>query len=118
MAWQIIMTALTSGAVLGFVQYLIQRHDARKGTAKQILDKLAEHDRKFDKSERDSLRTQLLVLMTDYPDEQHEIFTVAQHYFTDLHGNWYMTTLFRAYLKEHGLESPVWFRAGNGGING
>lgn len=44
--------------------------------------------------EQDSARTQLLTLMSSYPDNESEIMKVAYHYFHDLNGDWYMTELF------------------------
>jgi len=99
---QLAITALGSVGFYSFIQFLITRKDNRNVLLKTILKKL-------DKSEKDSCRTQLLVLMSDYPLEKQEIFTLAEHYFVDLHGDWYMTSLFRNYIRETGIEAPIWF---------
>lgn len=65
--------------------------------------------KKLDKQERDSCRTQMLLLMSDYPDQTDEIMRLAQHYFRDLHGNWYMTTMFNRWLESNGIGKPEWF---------
>lgn len=62
------------------------------------------------KTEKDSVRTQLLVLMSDYPDNVSEIMNVAQHYFSDISGNWYMTSMFNKWLISRGLGKPEWFK--------
>lgn len=65
---------------------------------------------KVQKIEKDSVRTQLLVLMSDYPDEQQEILTIAEYYFDKLKSNWYMTTLFDKWLTKQKLQRPSWFK--------
>lgn len=99
---QIVLTALGSVGFYSFLQFLITRKDNRKDILQKIL-------KKVEKSEKDNCRTQMLVLMSDYPEDRNELFTLAEHYFVDLHGDWYMTTLFRSHLKNNGIEPPVWF---------
>ena len=61
-------------------------------------------------TEKDELRTQLLLLLSDYPEERQEIMKLAEHYFKDLKGNWYATTLFNNWLVERQIARPEWFR--------
>ena len=75
-------------------------------------DGLAEIGHKLDKLERDGCRTQLLLLLSDYPDQTEEIMRLAQHYFADLRGNWYMTGLFNQWLEKNKIGKPEWFDAG------
>lgn len=92
-----VISALTSGGVLAFVQFMITRHDDRqdiKGTLKKL--------------EKDGLRTQLLLLIVMQPDEEAEILKIAEHYFVKLKGNWYMTSLFSKWCKSRDLK-PEWF---------
>ena len=67
---------------------------------------------KLKKIEKDTVRLQLLFLMYVIPDEHQELMNVAQYYFITLKGDWYMTSLFAKYLKQHGLERPDWFTGG------
>lgn len=117
--WQIFLTILGSvlGSVglFGFLQFMITRHDKKKGIFKQILDKLNEHDKRFERQERDTCRTQMLVLMSDYPNETQELMKLAKHYFVDLNGDWYATTLFQNYLHKNNIPLPPWFRGGSHG---
>ena len=93
-----VISAMTSGGVLAFIQFLITRHDNRKGIGTTLK-----------KLEKDGLRTQLLLMILMKPEEKKEILTLAQHYFVDLDGNWYMTDIFKKWLKEKGHSNPEWF---------
>ena len=99
-----VISAMTSGGVLGFIQFLITRNDDKQGI-RSTLKKL----------EKDGLRTQLLLMILLKPEEKKEILTLAQHYFVDLEGNWYMTDIFKKWLKEKGHSNPDWFQTENKG---
>lgn len=96
-----VISAMTSGGVLAFIQFLITRHDNRKGIGSTLK-----------KLEKDGLRTQLLLLILLQPDEQTEILTLGERYFrkppAGLDGNWYMTGIFTKWCKSRNLE-PDWF---------
>lgn len=94
----VILTILGSNAVFAFLQFLITRRD----TKKNIKSKLTV-------LEKDVLRTQLLLLILLKPEEQQEILTIAEHYFGELQGNWYMTSIFNKWLKEANVAEPAWF---------
>lgn len=72
-------------------------------------DALTKLSKKMDKLERDSCRTQMLMLMSDYPGQTEEIMRLARHYFEDLSGNWYMTSLFNKWLSDNNIGKPEWF---------
>ena len=104
------------GAVLGsgIIQFLITRHDNSK--KESIESKLEPIVVKLDKiiaeqktSEKDALRTQLLVMMTTLPNNHEEIMTLAQRYFGQLKGDWFYSSLFAKWLKENDIEKPIWF---------
>lgn len=99
-----VISAMTSGGVLAFLQFLITRNDDKQGI-RSTLKKL----------EKDVLRTQLLLMILLKPEEKKEILTLAQHYFVDLEGNWYMTDIFKKWLKEKGHSNPDWFQTENKG---
>lgn len=61
------------------------------------------------KSERDNCRIQMLIMMTHYPHETSQIMKLAQHYFGDLHGDWYMTGVFNKWLVDNNIGKPEWF---------
>ena len=97
-------------AIITLVEYLIKRHDAKKGKMGELDSKLDSIDKRLEKTEKDELRTQLLLMVSDYPDDKAGIMAVAQHYFEDLNGNWYATSIFNQWLKKYGYAKPEWFK--------
>ena len=63
--------------------------------------------------ELNTTRTQLLTLMTAYPDDESEILKVAEYYFNDLNGDWYMTPLFARWAEQRGIDVSNIIRAGD-----
>lgn len=83
---------LGSGALFSFLQFLITRHDLRKGWTAQNVDRL-----------------QLMVLIADYPRKVDEILKLAEHYFVELRGNSFLKELFADWLKSQNIQEPEWF---------
>lgn len=98
---QIIIAVVGSTALATLVQFFVTRHDNKRNLTKRL-----------DRLERDGLRTQLLLLVLLKPGEKQEILTLAEHYFKDLKGNWYMTSIFNTWVEENGIAEPEWFRGG------
>lgn len=106
MAENIVLGLLGGGNLVLFVKFLIERHDRKVERAE---DKSAEGMKKrLLILERDGLRTQLLLLILLRPTEQTEILRLAEHYFKDLKGNWYMTSIFNKWLESSGIAEPEW----------
>ena len=99
---------LTSSAVLAFCQFLITRRDNKKNKNSEIESRLDKIEAALVKNEKDNVRTQMLLIMSDYPEENKELMTLAEHYFVGLHGNWYMTSIFKNYCKKNNLPVPEW----------
>lgn len=108
--WEFLGNAGVMAAIIALVEYLIKRHDAKKGKMAEVDSKLDSIDKRLEKTEKDELRTQLLVLISDYPDNKEGIMAVAQHYFADLHGNWYATSIFNQWLEDTATAKPEWFK--------
>lgn len=113
-----VVSALTSGGFLAFLQFLISRHDRKQERAedkeekreeKHIEATLKEISEKLTKNEKDTIRTQLLLLILIRPQEETEILRLAEHYFKVLKGNWYMTSIFKNWLKDNKVAEPDWF---------
>lgn len=100
------------GAVFAFVQFLISRHDQKKDAKNGLRKDVKDLKNSAAKSEKDSCRTQLLLLIADYPTQKEEILTIAQHYFKDLKANWYMTALFQHWCNDYGVDIPAWAKSG------
>ena len=97
----IVLAVIGSGALSTILSAIITAIGSRNGIKSKVK-----------KIEKDSVRTQLLLMMSDYPDERQEILTIAEYYFSKLKANWYMTALFSKWLKKEGLERPDWFTGG------
>lgn len=107
MAENILLGILGGGNLILFIKFLIERHDRKKERAE---DQDAEGLKKrLTVLERDGLRTQLLLLILLKPTEQTEILRIAEHYFKNLKGNWYMTSIFNKWLEDIGVAEPDWF---------
>lgn len=106
MAENIVLGLLGGGNLVLFVKFLIERHDRK---VERDEDKSAEGmEKRLLILERDGLRTQLLLLILLRPTEQTEILRLAEHYFKDLKGNWYMTSIFNKWLETSGIAEPEW----------
>ena len=105
---EIILAAFASSGLFGLIQFLVKRHDERKGKGKQLTDAIESLKKKIDRQERDSCRTQLLLLMSDFPDMKDEILKVSEHYFKDLDANWYMSSLFSYWCEANHINLPSW----------
>ena len=99
----LLLAIIGSGSVFGFIQYLISRKDNKSN------NKVDELEKKIDSLARSSCRTEMLVMMNHYSDEVMEIMRLSRIYFDELHGDFYMTSLFAKWLDEHNLECPNWF---------
>lgn len=95
----IIGSVLLSNGLFALLQFLITRHDTKKNVKGKLLT-----------LEKDVLRTQMLLMIMMLPKEKKEIMTLAQHYFVDLDGNWYMTDIFNNWLESEGHSKPEWFK--------
>lgn len=95
---------LGSAALFGFIEFLIQRKDNNNSFINDIKAFMV-------KTEKDNVRTQMLVLMAVYPDEEAELLKLAEHYFVDLKGDWYMTSLFNKHCIKYNIAKPGWFNS-------
>ena len=107
MTENILLGLLGGGNLILFIKFLIERHDRKK---ERVEDQDAEGMKKrLLIVERDGLRTQLLLLILLKPTEQTEILRIAEHYFKNLKGNWYMTSIFNKWIEDSGVAEPDWF---------
>lgn len=107
----VVISVLGSGAFATLVTAIINAINGRRSKLKGIEAQLGKIEERLVISEKDALRTQLLIMISDYPEERQEIMTIAQHYFGDLHGDWYATTLFNRWITENDIAEPSWFNS-------
>ena len=107
---QILLAILGSGALSTLIASVIQAISNRRGRLKKIEEKLTTIEANQKTAETDSLRTQLLLMIADYPEEKTEILKIAEKYFTG-DGNWVATAIFNKWLVAHceGAK-PEWFK--------
>ena len=107
------VSLLTASSVLNFVQFLITRSDNNKKdkitTDSNQNNKILELEGLIKYVMQGNLRIQLLVLIKLCEERSEEIIKVAKKYFVDFNGDWYMTSIFKAYLDENKLVYPKWF---------
>lgn len=96
---EIIIAIIGSGVLSTALSAIITAINNRNGVKSKLR-----------KLEKDSIRTQLLLMISDYPDETQEILTLGQYYFQTLKSNWYMTTLFDKWLQRQEIPRPDWFK--------
>lgn len=106
--FSIINTALSRKAARGDKQAEIKKdlEELRSSTKKEIEEiKAATQENKMD-----GVRTQMLLLMSDYPDDTQEILKLAELYFKELGGNFYMDSIFSKWMKKKNIDRPSWFK--------
>lgn len=109
---QTIITAICgAGWLATLIMFFVQRHDAKKAELQTDKKKLTEIEDALKKAEKDNVRIQLLLLMAAYEDaDEHELLTCAEHYFSDLGANWYLTSKFNRFLQQKNIAVPEWFK--------
>lgn len=106
----IVLAVLGSTGLFTFIQFLISRHDRKKGVIAEMAKDIKEL-KAFNQEERlDLLRIQLMTLIHIHPENVVEIMEVAEEYFMKHHGNWYMSSLFREYLESRDMDIPLWMK--------
>ena len=84
--------------------------DALKKDIDEVKEDLKEVKDDLIKNEKDTLRTQVLLMLADYREEKSEIMKLCEHYFKDLEGDWYATSIFNNWLISTGTAKPEWFK--------
>lgn len=61
----------------------------------------------LDQLQVEATRTQLITLMSNYPDNKSEILKVADKYFNEYNGDWYVSELFEQWADDHGVDAKT-----------
>lgn len=77
--------------------------DGKINMFEEHLDKLMKIS---EDTRKDTLRIQLMMLIKDQPDNTDSILKVAEVYFLELDGDWYMTSEFKKWANAHNIEVP------------
>ena len=105
----IILACIGSSGLSTLIQFLISRKDKASDKRDVIVKDLEEIKSMCQTHEKDISRTQLLLLIVNYPEDKVEIMKLAEHYFKDLRANWYLSSIFNTWLQENDLAKPDWF---------
>lgn len=100
----VLVAVVSSNALVEVIRWLVGKSKKNE----ELSSRFDNIEKKLTKNEKDSVRTQLLVLMSDYPERLDEIMEVAHHYFVDDKANWYMTGIFKDWLKQKEIDIPDW----------
>lgn len=105
------------GLVMTLVKPIREKITHSKERAEQMQKNFDSLDGKISKvqaeqvkSEKDALRTQLLVMFADYSEDKSQILELAHRYFAELNGDWYLTPIFNKWLETNNIGKPEWFR--------
>lgn len=96
---QFLVGIIGGGTLATLVTFFVTRHDNKKALTK-VVNELRQ----------DVTRLQLLILIKDYPEEEHKIMQTAQRYFVEQGGNWWTGSMFSEYCKSRDIEIPKWFK--------
>lgn len=107
----IIIGLISSGVLSTIVSAIITARASKKSRLSVIEEKLDEIEVHQKTLEKDELRTQLIMMIADYPHLETDILKLAEHYFKDLEGNWTASALFAEWLEERGIQIPLWYEA-------
>ena len=106
----IVIAIIGSGALSTLISSVFTAFANRKSRLAKIESKLDDIEKNQKTAEKDSMRSQLLMMIADYPEENTEILKLAEHYFSDLHGNWTATAIFNKWLERCAVAKPEWFK--------
>lgn len=106
----IILAVVGCGLLNVIATAIINALNNRKGRLKVLEDKIDKICKETEKAEKDALRTQLLLMISDFPSNVEGIMTLGQRYFGELHGDWFATSIFNTWLEQSGTARPEWFK--------
>jgi hypothetical protein len=78
--------------------------DRRIASFREAVDEIIDTTKE---TRRDTLRIQLLMILTQQPENVDTILKLAEEYFVKLGGDWYMTSEFNKWAKKHDIIIPT-----------
>lgn len=91
-------TCVIGAATIGCATWVFSQANA------DTNKKLDEIISRVEVAEQDAIRSQLLLLMNHYPENDSEIMKVAEYYFKELDGDWYMTEIFTKWAESRDIN--------------
>lgn len=93
---------------------LLKAKRSKKNGVEAKLEVLAEEQKEIrgliKQQEKDALRTELKLMISDFPEEESDILRLAEHYFVKLNGNWTMANIFTRWCEERNIQLPSWVK--------
>lgn len=105
LALPIILGMIGSSGLTTLITFLINRRDNMKKDKKE-LEEIKKDIKELNLSQS---RSEMLIMMNHYPNDQFEILKLAERYFVDLDGDFVMTSIFCKWLEENKITKPNWF---------
>lgn len=105
----LVASIVGSTGLATLIQFLISRRDKYNDHLAKIDESLNRIECRLDDGEKNSARTQLILMISIYPEDTSEIMKLGEYYFSDLKGDWYMTSIFNKWLVSKNIASPDWF---------
>ena len=99
---------LGAGGVVGFIQFMISRHDNKNEQLNRIEKKVDLSLEKGDRNELATTRLQLFFLMETQPENKDTIMRTAERYFTELDGNGEAWDAFQHWADQHNVNTS-WY---------
>lgn len=93
------------GALIAGGKWLVSEINASTNARVDTLEEKI--DDNYTKDELATTRLELMVLMEHDPDNTIEIEKLAKHYFSDLNGNSYLTSVFSRWCHEHNANCEI-----------
>ena len=106
--WGVLVGLFGGGAIFGFVQFLINRHDKKDEQLDRIEKKVDLSLEKGNRNELATTRLQLFFLMWFQPDNKDTILRTAERYFIELDGNSEAWDAFEHWAKDHNVTTS-WY---------
>lgn len=96
--------------VFGILKAKRSKKDGVESKLSALIEEQKDIRTLIKRQEKDALRTELKLMISDFPDEETDILRLAEHYFKDLNGNWTMANIFTRWCKEKGIDLPAWVK--------
>ena len=104
-----IIAALTGSGFTGLIIFLIQRKDNKNEKQDEILHRLDKIEEIQHEQQLSELRTELSIHLLHHKRDKITIMRIAEKYFKELKGDFYMTSKFCEWLRKMHLPKPEWF---------